>query len=549
MYPGEDSTFTQTKLFSLDPIEKKDLVFNELGDLVAYVQWLSDIAKNKDGKEKGKFRNCANSLIYDHHLINSIPNIQLEYLLNDCGIHDYDAWLDPEKPFKKYVVSSSPLIEDLVSQVKHGIVKDLDYFKGIDKRYEYIPTVQAEKNNPYKKWLSTKSSACMQLNKILDLPINNAIWELTLTYPSEVSALAVTNGCEFAKKEMKKCFKKFFAAMHQLKIEGKDLVKPDHKLGCIENTHLFSSKDPIKPHCHHHVTMPGVSVKWAKSGFNGSLNQNLRLNREKADLQLKDQYADIETLRSDIKDLINSRQETLDQIILETQNKEELMLKSYCKQLCQILGINALPWFFNEEDERNVPIPTLELKQLWKKTVISHFKKYVDLSKYADPDFNFDIQTKYSYYRYRDKAETRARVGHWLKYSKRHPSLDLDEYFRYNPGLISYDGKVEFNIEKVSDPELKENLERFDHIDILNFIEDLVRSDNKTHYYGFCTSIKNFRILPDGKDEPRVSYSILDGYLKSFVNVVKSVPASTDIYYSRKRLIWSIPPMLDPGGG
>jgi len=125
----------------------------------------------------------------------------------------------------------------------------------------------------------------------MDLPLDYTVWKLVLTYPSVVSDLTITKGTNFIKREMKKCFKKFFDSLSKLKVNGKSIVPPDHKMGCYENSHVWSSDNPILPHCHHHVSIPGASVKWPDADF-GQLPKVLKSNKIKCDDQLQNMYED-----------------------------------------------------------------------------------------------------------------------------------------------------------------------------------------------------------------------------------------------------------------
>jgi hypothetical protein len=546
-----------------DPSLEFDPFSNNLVALSTYVQSLCDMpsAANVGSYDIGDVPGVKNRVLVDKAIAESIVDKQLAYLFlhNDIPEAKFQANIQGWRRFVMTDREDRP-IPVLIDQVRNNVVSSIDAFNRDGSLYfEYVPNITGGSLNPYISYKNGKGNASKTVSKLLDLPLDYAINELTLTYPPEISDLLVDIGIKKTEQLTKKCFDLFFKKLHHLDVVVNGIerkwVPQGSKLGVLENTHLWSSSNPLKPHLHHHCTLPSVSVDWSKFDKDLTIQECKKIDRQAFDDENRDLLYGINLLPSDESDdydllmgipasKIESVQQHLGQDLKKDWSREQHLLNKYKKELAKAMGICSLPWVSSDasSNSKKMPLPVAEIKQLWFDCVQSIFSGIVDLSEYESA--SFDVFTKYTYTK---NANARQQLLHWINYTKRSPSLDLNSFFRQprNQCLSeNADGSLTLDLSQLDDC-YTDHISSLDPKKLMQYLQDLSAHKTRTRTLGFVRFINIFRVDPLGRDD-KLQHSIVDDKPKFYLDQVVVVPYNVTWIYKDKRKLYLIPPALKP---
>jgi len=502
------------------------------------------------------------SLFIDKYISCTIPDPQLEFLLESIGIMEYNADLVRDREFK-YTVC-----ED-----KEGVISEL-----------FTPNISGDRWNPYIRFKSSSVCGTQQCSKLLNLAgIDLKQWidrdmllldhdvvlnELVLTYPQEVSLLLLDPGKrEDVIGRSKRCVKRFFKGLHGLF----DLPE-GHVLGCSETTHTWDSHMPFLPHLHHHVIFPHISYLKISKEDRLSIDENL------------------EDLYKQISELISPDSETVDSIrydsivedkrvvdsdisgckVVTDQDKYKILKRELSERLSEYLDFKPLLWKgrYTKIDEKGIsreielPLDATALKELWTRIVKEEFAEV--LKKF---DKQIDLHVQWF------KTSSKAKLLHALQYKTRPPVLDLDLFFRRCEDFIVDYNKINKETvlnyvrglfvkavmkEKVQDSTRYESLLKKTEFIFKNYSEDHILGwmrfisicPSKTTVLGFWRNIKRYLLDPlDHKVLVDDGVCLVCGGFSVDVRYVSSFCIDSVIMRSSSKfLIYNVkdPP---PGGG
>jgi len=534
-----------------------------LDDFRSYVHYMTDIQNDADviyGKV-GSHICESNRFVFDRNMVNAVVDEQMASIFESVGFSSimFDASLDG---FKDYLIvrhDDPEICKGVFESIKEKIHHE-DYFD-FDVFHEYYPNIVGGPRNPYVRFLNSKRSASRTADKFMDLPGDYFYWFLEFTYPNEIKDLCLQKGVNYTVGLVDKCFKVFFERLHDLKVMGSRLCPEGSKLGCVMNTHIWSSKYPLLPHIHHHVTMPAVTVNWPDK--DGSFTKCVKESRSKANIQLRGLLSQIRVLDDFLKDVDLKYwfQEDVDGSVRDAINKRWQLRRAYAKVLKTQLGIIPIGRFVDSESGKNLPIPIGEIKALWRDTVIEFFKKYdIDLSGYADSGFvvyaHYDRHIGF-------KDDEHARLVQRLKYCNRPPTLDLNEFLGDHPGLLRKkkdDGSpiVDFDFDvscfyRSGFPECDRDKVFFEYLsdsDVWSSVSMFLRSmadyQTRSKQFGFYRFIDSFRM--NQNKEVLYSISMVDGSFRFSCGVITDVWMDVPFYCYHKSDCICLPERLKPGG-
>lgn len=144
----------------------------------------------------------------------------------------------------------------------HGTITGWRKFVCEGKHEYYYPEANTGEFNPFALWGSVRRAASRSMRKIESLKELRNVYDITLTYPNEVSMLAIEQNSDIEHK-CHECFKDFVKRLsmvvyrYQDPGRGKKTLKAC-QLAISENFHIWKSEEPIKPHLHHHFLMLDV---------------------------------------------------------------------------------------------------------------------------------------------------------------------------------------------------------------------------------------------------------------------------------------------------
>jgi len=529
---------------------------NDLQRFVTYVHTLCDMPPNTNFQyyDLGEIPGVKNRFLIDKAMTQSIVDEQLAYLFirNDVPAAKYTAKIKNYRRFALTDRENRPL-PVLIDQVHRNVVSDISAFNHDGSIYfEYVPNIVGGSYNPYIAFKNGKGNASKTTAKLMDLPGNYAINQLTLTYPKEVSRLLVDIGIKETEKRAKKCFNLFFDQLHQLDVfvngKKRKWVPQGSKLGVLENTHIWASKNPLNPHLHHHCTFPSVSVNWTKFDKDLTVQECLKTDRQLFDDENRELLYSlnldphIESTKFDKIDStkIDSVQQGLEQDLKKEWDQQHKLLQKYERKLSKAMGICSLPWVMFHG--KKIPLPIEEIKQLWFDCVVKVFSDLVDLSAYESG--SFDVNTKYVYTK---RENARQQTLHWIKYTKRSPSLDLNSFFSQprNECLFKDEEENLFMDLAKLDFDYRDDIEDIDREKHLKYLQDLAVHKTKTRTLGFVRFIKIFRVDPLGRED-KIQHSVVDDKPKFFVDCVSTIPYNISWIYRDKKRLYQVPLSLKP---
>lgn len=113
------------------------------------------------------------------------------------------------------------------------------------------PNAHVGEFNPFSKWVSIRKAAARTMRNLERFEQLNLLWDMTFTYPSEISSLTLTP------ETIGRCNSCFERIKDYINSE----ICPTGKFAWSMNTHIWKSEEPLKPHVHHHALMLDVYQK------------------------------------------------------------------------------------------------------------------------------------------------------------------------------------------------------------------------------------------------------------------------------------------------
>lgn len=122
-----------------------------------------------------------------------------------------------------------------------------EYLCENEHRYCY-PNAHVGEFNPFAKWVSIRKSASRTMRNLELFKDLNLLWDMTFTYPKEVSSQAMTP------ELVRRCNDCYARILKYIE----DEIEPGGKFAASMNTHIWKSEEPLKPHIHHHSLLLDV---------------------------------------------------------------------------------------------------------------------------------------------------------------------------------------------------------------------------------------------------------------------------------------------------
>lgn len=501
------------------------------------------------------------SLFVDKYISAVFPDLQLELLLDGCGISNYDAWWDPGRHFKHIICETSNVVSEL-----------------------FIPNIRGDRYNPYIRYMSSIVCGSQQVRKLLNLaglynvdlydgkPIHKNVFNLlTLTFPQEISLLLVdplTRSDVISR--LWKCYKKFFKQLYPL--FG---VDPDHVIGSSASLHVWSSEFAFLPHAHFHIVLPHFSylnMGDTLERCNGSTHYIHNSTRDDIDSMLSSTYSEIrdsiDIVDCGTKSVVKSRSfgsrgfksksikdvPILGRFIPDPAHYENLRL-GLSRELGRYLDFEALSWKgLNDK----APLNVKDIRSLWSKIVKKEFKE-IKISS------DLDIYTEFC------NATNRAKLLHFLQYKARSPVLDFDLFLKKCPNFItnhnSFNSKVAIafirnllkSVNGISSfhkryksilSKAKKFFKSASDADIIDWFRFLCTWCTDTRVFGFWHTIKRYQLDPVNEDLLVVSSicSICGGSSHKIGYVDNPVIDSLIFRLGSKFAVFNVNDLPDPGG-
>ena len=420
----------------------------------------------------------------DKYILCSIPTVQLEFLLESCGKQNYHADFDG---FNRFVCINN----DVVS-------------------FSHSPKIRAEHCNPFKRYLSSISSASRTCRKVLDLaglevknigevdPHDNVFLDVVCTFPSEVDRLLLDGSKRDGLiKRLNKCRYKFFKKFESVYVYN----NPNQVMGCSSSLHLWSTECPVLPNAHVHNFIPGFSYSKCVSDF--PILDFLEVNFP----ELLDSvcFVDYSLIRGVKKGRILYEDAKLKQkFIVDSDKYEQLRLKlSNVKR--DLFGFIPIVWF-----DKNFPVDSDQVKRIWSNIVKKEFTEF-----HWENTVVFDVYIKFVTYK------EKSNILHKLQYKCRPPVLDLDLFFRKlkTDFVTGYDSlnfdslfdHLYYNLEIAIKCSNTNDINRFESYliklkdlhasysvgDFYEWLQFLCKWVTDTRVYGFWKHIKRYLLDPE----------------------------------------------------
>lgn len=128
----------------------------------------------------------------------------------------------------------------------YGVIKSWSRYSCKTGHVFYYPNAECGRNNPFFLWGSIRRAASRTMRTLEKFRELNLVYDITLTYPKEVSDLVKTRKIE---SECNDCFLDLQAWLSE-QIGG--------KIAISQNLHLWKSENPLEPHAHHHSLLLDV---------------------------------------------------------------------------------------------------------------------------------------------------------------------------------------------------------------------------------------------------------------------------------------------------
>ena len=532
---------------SLDSALNSITKLKSFHDFVSYVQYTTSSVSVNSKKYKFYDSELLDShrgksiLLLDKYILTAIPDPQLEFLLENQNIYNFNAdWYDFGNRFKLSVC-----------------VHDSEYSEIL------TPNIRAERYNPYKRWMSCVNSGNKTCNNLLDLcGINirelgfdnheNILLDVVCTFPSEIDVFLVNPAVrDMIIKRMNKCEKSFFKVLESM------FCPSGNSMGMSSNLHLWSSEIPVLPNGHIHNLIPFFSYNnkesviefnesWLDPKYKRPIGTRVRdISIVYPEIRREEFVSPINNFITVVENGINRRTKTkffgsFDIPVkhtIESPRVEKFIVDSDYSDFQS--AVNALSIdmaeYFNFKpcvwDNRSYPVDAEKIKTLWSDIVYNEF--YDILDNWISLDVHIQFIS----------VANKSKLLHALQYKCRPPVLDLDLFFKECPDFIvyydsfdsdkildyiNYKLKIAINCSNYNDICRYESLlkratnvfSRYDSEIIFNWMEYLTVYKTQTRVYGFWRDFKTFQLDPNHDLFPHNPICpICDGEVSFFRNV------------------------------
>lgn len=451
-------------------------------------------------------------LLVNKYVLTSIPDPQLEFLLENQNIENFNAELPSEHRF----IHSICELDSVYSEI-------------------FTPNIKAEHYNPYKRWLSCVNSGNKTCNNLLDLcgvgckdefgfdGHDIVFYDVVTTFPSEVDYFLVNPVVrDIIIKRLHKCRVRFFE-----KLSASINVVEGNELGMSSSLHVWSSTCPVLPNAHLHNIIPGLSLSFKESVIevcNDWRQPRIRDVPIKYPDSLKNEFIErfsnfIDVVDNGIKKTFVKKSYGSNEVdthhIIESKRVERFIDDDFYSDFLEVksemsismanyFNFKSIPWFSNR-----FPLDANAIKELWSDVVYDEFgKDIMDCWKSLDVHINFISSTN------------KSKLLHALQYKVRPPVLDLDLFFKQCPDFITYYDSMD--ADKILDwlnyqLQININCSNYDNIckfeslltkaenifdnyskeDLFNWLEFLSVYKTNTRILGFWSQFKTFQLDPE----------------------------------------------------